>query len=138
MAEIQLNTRIEPAAVPSMTTTGRAPVMGGSASAAAVSTPVVSELSQMQSRAQAARSAQGALSESLQKRLQEALQALNQQMADSGRTLGFSYDPAIQSSVVKVIDQSSGALIRQIPAQAVVDVAHSIDALKGVLFNQNT
>ena len=73
--------------------------------------------------------------EEMRSRLQAAMQTLNQQMANSGRTLGFSVDASTHSDVVRVMNEKTGELIRQIPAQAVINVAHSIDAMKGVLFN---
>ena len=63
------------------------------------------------------------------------MQTLNQQMANSGRTLGFSVDASTHSDVVRVMNEKTGELIRQIPAQVVIDVAHNMDAMKGVLFN---
>ncbi len=73
--------------------------------------------------------------EEMRSRLQAAMQTLNQQMADSGRTLGFSVDASTHTDVVRVMNEKTGELIRQIPAQAVINVAHNIDAMKGVLFN---
>jgi flagellar protein FlaG len=71
----------------------------------------------------------------LQARLDEALQALNQTMANAGRKLAFSVDQSTHGSVVRVMDEKSGDVIRQIPVQVVLDIAHSIDALKGTLFS---
>jgi flagellar protein FlaG len=73
--------------------------------------------------------------EEMRSRLQAAMQTLNQQMANSGRTLGFSVDASTHSDVVRVMNEKTGELIRQIPAQVVIDVAHNMDAMKGVLFN---
>jgi flagellar protein FlaG len=44
-------------------------------------------------------------------------------------------DNTINTPVIAVTDKDTGELIRQIPAEAVLRVAHSIENLKGVLYN---
>jgi flagellar protein FlaG len=44
-------------------------------------------------------------------------------------------DRTINTPVVAVTDKNTGELVRQIPAEAVLRVAHSIENLKGVLYN---
>ena len=68
--------------------------------------------------------------------LSSAISMLNEQLASSGRGLGFSYDGAKNSPVIKVTDLKSGELVRQIPSEEVLKIAHHIDALKGVLYNK--
>ena len=62
---------------------------------------------------------------------------LNDQMQSTQRGLGFSYDESKQAAVIKVTDLKSGEVIRQIPSVDVLRMAHSIDALKGILYNKN-
>jgi len=68
--------------------------------------------------------------------LTSAITMLNDQMQATGRGLGFSYDAAKNSPVIKVIDTKSGEVVRQIPSQEVLKMAHHIEALKGILYNQ--
>ena len=67
--------------------------------------------------------------------LQEAVKALNEQMAASKTGLGFSVDKSLNTPVVTVRNTATGEVVRQIPTETVVRVAHSIDDMKGILLN---
>lgn len=69
----------------------------------------------------------------LRENLQAAVEHLNKQLASSGRSLGFSMDDNINRPVVTVRSTQTGEVIRQIPSEAVVRVAHTLDELKGLL-----
>ena len=71
--------------------------------------------------------------EVVQKNIKEAVEHLNKQMASSGRTLGFSMDEALSMPIVTVKNSHTGEVIRQIPSEAVVRVAHTLESLKGLL-----
>lgn len=73
--------------------------------------------------------------EQKQKALKEALAQVNKQMADNKQSLGFSHDDSIHGPVIVVTNSQTGEVIRKIPTEEVIRVAHSIDALKGVLFS---
>ena len=66
---------------------------------------------------------------------EKVLDELNQQMKITSRNLWFEMDNTINTPVIAVTDKDTGELIRQIPAEAVLRVAHSIENLKGVLYN---
>jgi flagellar protein FlaG len=68
--------------------------------------------------------------------LSSAINMLNEQMAATQRGLGFSYDSSKSSAVIKVTDVNSGAVVRQIPTEDVLKMAHHIDAMKGILYNK--
>lgn len=70
------------------------------------------------------------------KNLKEAVSLLNKQMADTGRGLGFSYDESKASAVIKVSNINTGEVVRQIPSEDVLRIAHKIDDLKGILYNR--
>ena len=70
------------------------------------------------------------------KNLKEAVSLLNKQMADTGRGLGFSYDESKASAVIKVSDINTGEVVRQIPSEDVLRIAHKIDDLTGILYNR--
>ncbi len=74
--------------------------------------------------------------EMMRKNLQEAIARINEMMRDGGRGLQFSIDEKLGGPVILVKNQDSGEVIRQIPNEAVVKVAHSIEDLKGMLHNQ--
>ena len=67
--------------------------------------------------------------------LQAAVSALNDQMAATKTGLGFSLDKALNQPVVTVRNTATGEVVRQIPTEVVVRLAHSIDAMKGLLLN---
>jgi flagellar protein FlaG len=72
----------------------------------------------------------------LQRKLEEAVKRLNEQMQDNRRQLGFSVDDRLNRQVVRVTNQETGELVRQIPSEVVIRVANSIENLKGVLFDK--
>lgn len=69
------------------------------------------------------------------KRLQQAISQLNNAMKDGGRGLNFQVDPSLGRPVVTVTNQETGEVIRQIPNEVVVRIAHNIDNAKGYLLN---
>ena len=73
-----------------------------------------------------------------QKELKESLAQLNRQMADNKQQLGFSQDDSVSGPVIVVTNTQTGEVIRKIPSEAVIRVAHNIEALKGLLFSSNT
>jgi flagellar protein FlaG len=74
--------------------------------------------------------------ERMQQNLDAAIEHINTVMRDGGRNLSFAIDPALNRPVVVVRKEDTGEVIRQIPNEVVVKVAHSIEALKGVLLNK--
>jgi flagellar protein FlaG len=67
--------------------------------------------------------------------LQDAVSMLNQQMASTKRGLGFQIDEAIGGPVVTVRSAETGEVVRQIPNEVVVRIAHNIEKVKGLLLN---
>ena len=67
--------------------------------------------------------------------LQEAVSMLNQQVASTKRGLGFHIDEAVGGPVVTVRSSETGEVVRQIPNEVVVRVAHNIEKVKGLLLN---
>jgi len=73
--------------------------------------------------------------EKAQKNLDEAIQKLNEMLKDSGRTLSFSMDVQLGRPIVFVKNMANGEVIRQIPSEVVVRIAHGIEDFKGMLHN---
>lgn len=71
-----------------------------------------------------------------QQNLHAAVNMLNEQMASTKQGLGFSFDEAINGPVIKVSNINTGEVVRQIPTEDVLRMAHKIDDLKGILYNQ--
>ena len=68
--------------------------------------------------------------------VENALAELRKLADNSGRSLGFSKDPAVSGPVITVTDNNTGKVVRQIPLEVVVRVAHSIEKMKGLLFDK--
>jgi len=77
--------------------------------------------------------------EKLKANLDESIARLNETMRDGGRNLNFALDTSTAGSFVVVVKNTdTGEVIRKIPNDAVIRIAHSIDALKGMLHNALT
>ena len=71
----------------------------------------------------------------VRRNLQDAVSMLNQQMASTNRGLGFRIDEAVGGPVFTVRSADTGEVVRQIPNEVVVRVAHNIEKMKGLLLN---
>jgi flagellar protein FlaG len=72
----------------------------------------------------------------IEKNLKEAINLLNEQMKAKGRNLNFSMDQELNRTVITVKNTTSGEVVRQIPDETVLRVAHSIEKVKGLLMDQ--
>ncbi len=70
------------------------------------------------------------------RQLEEAIQQLNDQAKRNGRDLNFRVDDAIDRTVITVRSKHTGEVVRQIPSETVLKVAHSIEDMKGLLLNE--
>jgi len=68
--------------------------------------------------------------------LRQAIEQINKELADSGRSLGIRMDDVLNSPVVTVKNAKTGEVIRQIPSEAVIKVAHTFEQLKGLLVDE--
>ena len=83
--------------------------------------------------------------EMVRDRLTEITNSLNTEMKNRSKNLEFSVDPVTNRLLVTVSDKESGKVIGQIPSEATlklvkfiqdgVDVTHSLEALKGLLYD---
>ena len=69
------------------------------------------------------------------KNLERAIDQINTAMRDGGRGLNFVIDGAVNQPIIKVMRAETGEVIRQIPNEVVVRVAHNLEKLQGVLFS---
>ena len=69
--------------------------------------------------------------------LKRAVATINQAMQQSDRNLEFSVDSDTKKTVVRVVDTSTGELIRQFPTETALAISRSIDQLQqGLLLSQ--
>ena len=83
--------------------------------------------------------------EMIRDRLTEITSSLNMEMKNRSKNLEFSVDPVTNRLLVTVSDKESGKVIGQIPSEATlklvkfiqdgVDITHSLEALKGLLYD---
>lgn len=71
--------------------------------------------------------------ERLQQNFEASVNQLNNMLKGSGRNLSINMDHALNTPIVTVRNSESGEVIRQIPNETVVQIAHSIEAFKGWL-----
>lgn len=67
------------------------------------------------------------------KDVEEAVAKLNKSVQDAAQSLVFSIDDDSHRTIVKVIDQRTKEVLRQIPTPEALQIAKAIDARKGGL-----
>ncbi|OYW37729.1 MAG: hypothetical protein B7Z35_09270 [Hydrogenophilales bacterium 12-61-10] len=69
--------------------------------------------------------------------LTSAVAAINQAMQQSNQSLQFSVDSNTNRTVVKMVDTSTGELIRQFPSESVLAISRGIEEFQqGLLLTQ--
>jgi flagellar protein FlaG len=69
--------------------------------------------------------------------LQEASEQLNQQMRSNNRDLSFSVDD-VANTVVLTVKNKEGEVVRQIPNEVALRVAHNLDNVKGLIQDEKS
>ena len=99
------------------------------ADVAAVASPKVQERKQVDIKVDV---------DAMRANLKDSIHRLNESMRDGGRNLNFHIDDKVGGPVVLVKNADTGEVVRQIPNEVVVRIAHSIEAFKGLLHNELT
>lgn len=68
--------------------------------------------------------------------LKQSVDDINKVLASSSISVQFQVDPDYKDLIVKIVDQDSGKLIRQMPTEEVVRISKAMDNLKGLLFSK--
>lgn len=68
--------------------------------------------------------------------LQQALSSINQTMQKLAPGLEFAIDPDSSRTVIKVVDQQTGDVIRQMPSAEALEIAKALDKVQGLLISQ--
>jgi flagellar protein FlaG len=71
-----------------------------------------------------------------QGRVEEAIRLLNERLRASQKNLSFAVDEISNRVIISVVDQQSGEVVRQVPAESVLKFAHTMESLKGILFEE--
>ena len=71
--------------------------------------------------------------EKMAAKMQEAVAQLNKMAVNSGRGLNFQADPKLGRHVITVTNTETGEVVRTIPTEVAIRVAHGIEDFKGLL-----
>lgn len=66
----------------------------------------------------------------------QAVEAINKTIQAASQNLEFSVDKDMSVVVVKVVDQQTKQVLRQIPTEEALEIAKSLDKLQGLLIKQ--
>ena len=67
--------------------------------------------------------------------LEAAIERLNEQVERNGRGLNFSIDEKLNRPIITVRNTATGEVVRTIPNEVVIKVAHNIEDIKGLLMD---
>jgi len=74
--------------------------------------------------------------EQLMHHMRETVSRLNDMMNSTGRGLRFAMDTKLGRPVVTVTNSQTGEVVRTIPNEVIIRLAHSIEDFKGMLHDQ--
>lgn len=78
----------------------------------------------------------GGAAEPSHEEVSAAVKKINDAMTASAQSLEFSIDEDTKDIVVKVIDQGTKEVVRQIPSKEALEIAKALDKTRGLLLNQ--
>ena len=68
--------------------------------------------------------------------VKQAVKNINQSLATLSQGLEFSVDADSNSTVVKVVDQETQEVLRQMPSKEALEIARALDRVQGLLIKQ--
>ena len=71
-----------------------------------------------------------------EEKVREAVKEINNELVKLQSELGFSVDKVANNVVVTVKRKESGEIVRQIPSESILKLAHNFERLKGVLMDE--
>jgi flagellar protein FlaG len=80
--------------------------------------------------------AQSSSSAAQRHEVESAVKKANDFVQASAREITFSVDDSTGDTVVKVVDQATHQVIRQIPSKEMLEIAQALDHLQGLLVKQ--
>jgi flagellar protein FlaG len=70
--------------------------------------------------------------------IQQAIEQLNMRMQNMNRNVNFSVDQASGRDVVRVTNQNTGELVRQLPFEDTLQFMRNLDHMIGLIFDKKT
>lgn len=71
-----------------------------------------------------------------QQEVEAAVKAVKDFIEPMAGNLEFQLDDETGKTIIKIVDSSSGELIRQIPSEEMLEIAKALDRLQGILVKQ--
>ena len=68
--------------------------------------------------------------------LKQSVDDINKVLTSFSISVQFQVDPDYKGLIVRIVDQDSGKLIRQMPTEDAVRISKAMDNLKGLLFSK--
>jgi flagellar protein FlaG len=68
--------------------------------------------------------------------LDDALKSINKAIEMQAQGLEFTVDPDSNRTVVKIIDQNTQQVLRQMPSEEALEIARDLDKMQGLLLRQ--
>lgn len=68
--------------------------------------------------------------------VKDAVKQINLAMRANDQSLEFSIDEDSNETIVKIVDQSTKEVVRQIPSPEALEIAKSLDKMMGLLISQ--
>ena len=69
-------------------------------------------------------------------RIREMIRELEEALPAASNSLSFRVDELLDRPVITVVDQKSGEIVRTLPSDEVLRVAHNIEKMRGILFDK--
>ena len=73
-----------------------------------------------------------------QQDVKAAIELINKKMQTTGQALNFVYDDVADHTIITVKNSNTGEVVRQLPSEVAVRIAHNIEAFKGFLLDKST
>ncbi len=70
--------------------------------------------------------------------VKEAIEQLSKKFSNSDNSLAISIDKSLTLPIVSVHNSQTGELVRKIPNETLIKVAHTLENLKGLLWDEKS
>ena len=102
----------------------------------AVSTPLRESITNLAAEADSGKAQSLQSISSVAEDIEEAIDTLNAALAQSPTKAIIARDEQLNRYIVKIADERSGEVIREIPSEAVLKFARNLQEIKGLLFDK--
>lgn len=72
------------------------------------------------------------------KTIEDTVAKIREAIGPANSSLKIEIDPDTDGVIVKVLDDRSGEIIRQIPSQEMIEIAKRLDAMQGIFVTKRT